>query len=46
MKRIKVPYIRYLVTPPTARPAQYVYRPVIPVKLSLGKKAVTFDWVN
>lgn len=43
MKEIRFPYIKYLVTPPTIKPAQYVYRPVIPIKLSLGKKVITFD---
>lgn len=43
MKEIKFPYIKYLVTPPTVKPAQYVYRPVLPIKLSLGKRRVTFD---
>lgn len=43
MKEIKLPYIKYLITPPTIRPAQYVYRPVIPIKLSLDKREVTFD---
>ena len=43
MKEIKFPYIRYLVTPPTVKPAQYAYRPVIPIKLSHGKKTITFD---
>lgn len=32
-----------MVTPPTVKPAQYVYRPVIPIKLSFGKKIITFD---
>jgi len=30
MKQIKFPYLKYIVTPPTQKPAQYVYRPVIP----------------
>ena len=43
MKEIKFPYIKYLVTPPDVRPARYVYRPVIPVKLCLDKEEITFD---
>ena len=43
MKQIKFPYLKYIVTPPTQKPPQYIYRPVIPVKLFLDKKAVTFD---
>ena len=43
MKQIKFPYLKYIVTPPTKKPPQYIYRPVIPVKLFLDKKAVTFD---
>ena len=43
MTEIRFPYIKYLVTPPTIKPAQYVYRPVIPIKLSLGKKVITWD---
>jgi len=43
MKEIRFPYVKYLVTPPSVKPAQYIYRPVIPVKLSLGKQVITFD---
>jgi len=43
MKEIRFPYIKYLVTPPTIKPARYVYRSVIPIKLSLGEKIITFD---
>lgn len=43
MKEIQLPYIKYLVTPPPVKPAHYVYRPVIPVKVSLGKQTITFD---
>ena len=43
MKESKYPYIKYLVTPPTVKPALYVYRPVVPIKLSLGKRQITFD---
>ena len=43
MKEIRFPYIKYLVTPLTVKPSQYVYRPVIPVKLSLEKQGITFD---
>jgi len=43
VKQIKFPYLKYIVTPPTKKPPQYIYRPVIPVKLFLDKKAVTFD---
>ncbi len=42
MKEMKYPYLRYLVSPPTKKPSQYVYRPVIPVKLILDKKMITF----
>ena len=35
MKQIKFPYLKYIVTPPTQKPAQYVYRPVIPNLWSL-----------
>lgn len=43
MKTIKFPYIKYLVTPEFVKPAQYVYRPVIPVKLSFDRKTIFFD---
>ncbi|MGB9721557.1 MAG: hypothetical protein ACPL28_08780 [bacterium] len=43
MKQLKFPYLRYLVSPPEIKPSQYVYRPVIPVKLTLGKRELTFD---
>ena len=43
MKQIKFPYLKYIVIPPTKKPPQYIYRPVIPVKLFLDKKALTFD---
>lgn len=43
MKTIKFPYIKYLVTPETVHPAQYVYRPVIPVRLAMGQKVIIFD---
>lgn len=43
MKTIKFPYIKYLVTPESVKPVQYIYRPVIPVKLSLGRKVIVFD---
>lgn len=43
MKKVKFPYIKYLVTPPLVKPPQYVYRPVIPIKLSFGRRQVTFD---
>lgn len=43
MREIKFPYLRYIVTPPTERPAKYVYRPVIPIKLHLNKNVITFD---
>ena len=43
MREIRFPYIKYLVTPPTVKPVRHVYRPVIPIKLSLGKKTITFD---
>ena len=43
MKEIKFPYLRYKVTPPVQKSKQYVYRPVIPIKLFLDNKVVTFD---
>ena len=43
MKERKFPYLRYIVTPPTQKPAQYVYRPVIPIKLGLDNRGITFD---
>jgi predicted aspartyl protease len=43
MREIKFPYLRYIVTPPPERPAKYVYRPVIPIKLHLNKNVITFD---
>ena len=43
MKTIQFPYLKYLVTPESIKPAQYVYRPVIPVKLSFGQKVIVFD---
>ena len=38
----KVPYTRYLVSPPHAKKAEYVYRPVVPVTLSFGKEVIRF----
>ena len=43
MKEIRFPYLRYIVTPPTQRPAKHVYRPVIPIRLGMDKSAITFD---
>jgi hypothetical protein len=43
MREIRFPYLRYIVTPPTQRPAKYVHRPVIPVKLFLNENVITFD---
>lgn len=43
MEQIKFPYVKYIVTPMTIKPIQYVYRPVIPMKLSLDNKIITFD---
>ena len=43
MREIRFPYLRYIVTPPTQRPAKYVYRPVVPIKLLLNKSVITFD---
>ena len=43
MKEMRFPYIKYLVTPPTVKPAQHIYRPVVPIKLCLDKKVITFD---
>jgi hypothetical protein len=42
MKAVKFPYLKYQVTPPAVKPAIYVYRPVIPVTLSMGKKEIRF----
>jgi len=43
MRKIRFPYLRYLVTPPAQKPAKYVYRPVIPIRLFQDKKMITFD---
>lgn len=43
MNQFKFPYIKYLVTPPSQKPARYVYRPVVPIKLFSNKTAITFD---
>ena len=43
MKEIKLPYVKYLVSPPFIKPEQFVYRPVIAVKLSLGKRIIRFE---
>ena len=43
MREIRFPYLRYLVTPPHVKPARYVYRPVIPIKLSMDKASIIFD---
>lgn len=43
MTALKFPYLKYLVTPESVKPAQYVYRPVVPVELSLGQKVIVFD---
>ncbi|MBU1524256.1 MAG: retropepsin-like domain-containing protein [Candidatus Omnitrophica bacterium] len=42
-KEMHFPYLKYLVTSPSVKPAQYIYRPAIPVRLSLEKKIITFD---
>jgi len=43
MQQIKFPYLKYIITPTTQKPAKYVYRPVIPIKLFLDNRAITFD---
>lgn len=43
MKTMKFPYVKYLVTPESVKPAQYACRPVIPVKLSIGGTIIIFD---
>lgn len=43
MQQIKFPYLKYIITPPTQKPAKYVYRPVIPIKLFLDNRLITFD---
>ena len=43
MREVRFPYLRYIVTPPVQKPAKYVYRPVIPIKLLLDEKGITFD---
>jgi hypothetical protein len=43
MKNVIYPYVKYLATSPKIKPAQYVYRPVIPVHLSFGTKTIVFD---
>ena len=39
----KLPYIRYLVSAPNAKKAEYVFRPVVPVRLSFAHQVITFD---
>lgn len=43
MSEIKFDYTKYPATAPDVRPPKYVYRPVIPVRLSWGKKTMEFD---
>jgi len=43
VEEIIFPYLRYIVTPPTQRPAKYVYRPVIPIRFFLNENVITFD---
>ena len=43
MKTIEFPYIKYLITPESVHPSQYIYRPVVPVRLSFGPKVIVFD---
>jgi hypothetical protein len=43
MKTLQYPYLKYVVTPPDVKPAHYIYRPVIPIGLSLGNRKITFD---
>lgn len=43
MREIRFPYLKFLVTPPPVKPAEYIYRPVIPVSLSLHKNSVIFE---
>lgn len=43
MKEIKFPYVRFSVTPSGIKPPHYIYRPVIPLELILGKELVEFD---
>ena len=43
MKQIRFPYLKYIVTPPTKKPAKYVFWPVIPIKLFSDKSVITFD---
>ena len=43
MKAFKLPYMKYLVSPPHAKKAQYVCRPVVPVTLSFRSRMITFD---
>lgn len=35
MKELQFPYVKYLITPESGKSPQYVYRPVVPVELSL-----------
>ncbi|MFH1561797.1 MAG: hypothetical protein ABIF11_00045 [Nitrospirota bacterium] len=42
MEQMKFPYLRYIVTTPTQKP-EYIYRPVISMRLSSNDKIVTFD---
>ena len=43
MRELKFEYTKYPATPPEVRPAKFVYRPVIPVRLSWGRKTTEFD---
>lgn len=43
MSQLCYPYVKYLVTPQEIKPAAYVYRPIIPIKLSKGMKRIVFD---
>ena len=40
VNKIQFAYRRFPATPPGIQPAQYIYRPVIPVSLSIGKEAI------
>jgi len=43
LRELKFDYTLYPATPPEVRPAKYVYRPVIALQLSRGRKTTKFD---
>jgi len=43
VKKMIFPYVKFLVSPARKKPARYIYRPVIPVRLCLADKVIPFD---